>query len=831
MKSIPLIFIGLMGSTLLYAGVPAAPTDVNVRVGNARADVTWTAPTDTSGLLVTSYTATASPGGLSCSVTGSPADANCTITGLTNDTPYTVSVTATTADGASPASTPSNVFTPLNGIENINLINAYGRVKRSAGTTGGIDSNGIDQLVNYNWGQATSTGYIVQSDGTIIDGGGTPTSSTLNCTSSWQFQQVLCDMDSGTTPAGKNEHAYAYKPATNQGITWSSAYQPGYVVIDLQEVRAFTTLRIFQMFSDGKVSAVRLSVSNATGDTWPLRDDGSWTTVVEKSNTGPGARTGSSSEYVTCPSVYDFGATKGRYIMLEAWNDGGFGSTAWVEIGAAKLFFENEVQECSESCPPDVPTQVSASAGNASATLTWSPPAASNLTGYSIQYSSNGGSSWSSASTLPSPISGSALSAQITGLSNGVAYLFRIKASNSVGDSLWSLNSNSVTPEGTFPNPPANVTATAGDTNATVSWDAVTGAVSYTVTGSPFGSCSVSAPTTTCSVTGLTNALSYTFTVKTTNGSGTSGMSDPSNAVIPFGDPDNDGDGFTVGAGNDCDDANASIYPGATEIPNNGIDEDCSGGDLIDTSIIDGDSDGYTPAQGDCNDADANINPGATEIPNNGIDEDCTNGDGIDIDNDGTDDATDDNISMTLQGGSVVDLSGFMSASGGGSVSGTLVIKPTATPASPPATVTGSILSGAVEINSTSPGNNGYTQVVTFTLGNDTDSIFTGLMKFGPTHADTTPHWYVFGTVTENTGVLYKDGTGYEISGGGKILTVYLVDGQDGDDDLVADGGIHDPAVPLIRASSAVAIPLFGPFGALLLSALMGFIGYRRLKF
>lgn len=55
---------------------------------------------------------------------------------------------------------------------------------------------------------------------------------------------------------------------------------------------------------------------------------------------------------------------------------------------------------------------------------------------------------------------------------------------------------------------------------------------------------------------------------------------------VPLSEPVcDDGDGFSVEDG-DCDDTDGTIYPGAPETPNDGIDQDCDGADLV---LADGD--------------------------------------------------------------------------------------------------------------------------------------------------------------------------------------------------------------------------------------------------
>ncbi len=105
-------------------------------------------------------------------------------------------------------------------------------------------------------------------------------------------------------------------------------------------------------------------------------------------------------------------------------------------------------------------------------------------------------------------------------------------------------------------------------------------------------------------------------------------------------DTDDDGDGCnesgSLCGSQDCNDANAAVYPGATETAN-GVDDDCDGWADDHTERYDDDNDALSERDGDCDDENPLVLPGAAEILD-GVDNDCDgtiDEGGPDIDDDG----------------------------------------------------------------------------------------------------------------------------------------------------------------------------------------------------
>ena len=186
-------------------------------------------------------------------------------------------------------------------------------------------------------------------------------------------------------------------------------------------------------------SSAPTSVSGTVADTQSLV---SWTAtsgqtitnyLVQYSSNSGGSWTSVPRSASTTPSMLVTGLVNGTsYIFRVA---------AISSVGTGT--FSSNSSEVTPQTVPGQPTGLSGNPGNGQAILTWEAPADNggrNITTYKVEYSTNGGNSWTD---YPHPNSNST-SLVVTGLNNGTAYNFRVAATNSVGTGTYSSASTTV---------------------------------------------------------------------------------------------------------------------------------------------------------------------------------------------------------------------------------------------------------------------------------------------------------------------------------------------------------------------------------------------------
>lgn len=445
--------------------------------GSTSATVTFAAPLDNGGATITSYTATASPGGITASASASPI----TFTTLSPNTTYTFTVTATNADGTSAASIPSNSITTDATVPDAPVIG----VATETGTTTASVAFGAPAS---DGGYPITTYTVTSLPGSVT---ATGTSSPINVTG----------LTSGT--------AYTFTvTATNSIGTSSPSQASNSINTDFVNPNAPTAPTVGTATATGATTATLTFTAPSSDGGYPITGY----TVIST----PGGITASG----TSSPISITGLTAGTEytFTVAAINSQGTGTNS-----------SSSNAVTTDAAAPSAPTNVNATkTGSTTATVTFSEPA------------SNGGAAVTSYTVTSSPggitASGSGSPINIIGLTPATAYTFTVTATNSAGTSVASQPSNQITADASAPGAPTIGTAIkVNSTSATVSFTAPAsngGAsiTSYTVTSTP-GNITASGTTSPITITGLTPDTAYTFNVKAENFVGTGTASASSNSI------------------------------------------------------------------------------------------------------------------------------------------------------------------------------------------------------------------------------------------------------------------------------------------------------------
>ena len=560
--------------------VPGAPTDLDAIYGNTTTALTWVAPASDGGSAITDYVIQYRPSSTASWSTfndGVGTGTAQTITGLTNGTTYLFRVAAVNIAGTSLYSAAESTIPRTVPTAPLSLAAARGNLQvtltwNSPSSTGGADIT--DYLIEYK--ENTASTWITFTDAVstgrsqiipdLVNGtlynfrvsainseGAGPLSSTANGTPS-----TVAGSPTGVTLTPAN---------TALGVAWTAPTSNGgaaitnYIVqYKVSTAGSWTTLGGSRTstsaditgLTNGTTYSVQIIATNVAGNS------SASTEVTAVPRTTPDAPTSLTATFGdrqtslswTAP-VSTGGAAITDYVLEykrstdSTWTeftDGISSAATGVVTGltngtpydfriravnAAGQGTNSTTATATPLSTPSAPVNLEGAEADQSVELTWAAPLSDGGTSrlnYTVRYRVTGASSWTSHS---SPAA-SSTSATLTGLVNGTSYDVEVAAVNAQG--AGTAAQVTITPR-TTPGTPTGLSATAGNTQVSLSWvapadDGGAAVTDYVIEYRSAGTVTwlvftdgVSAGTTAV-VTGLTNGSAYEFAITAVNEAG-----------------------------------------------------------------------------------------------------------------------------------------------------------------------------------------------------------------------------------------------------------------------------------------------------------------------
>lgn len=468
--------------TVAVPTAPGVPTIGTATAGDGQATVTFTAPGD-GGSPITTYTATANPGGITGSCAG-PTACAITVGSLTNGTAYTFSVTATNGAGTGSASAASNSVTPMaNQIITFTQPPSYNfgaTPTLTASSTYAVSGAATGFAIDFT---SSTTGVCTVTSGGALtfvsagtctidadQAGNASTNAASTVTRSFTVNAIVPSAPSiGSATAGNERAEVSFSaPPSNGGATitdYTVTANPGgntgagssspIIVAGLTNGVSYT----FSVTATNSAGTSVASVpSNAVAPAGPqiitFANPGSQnfgsTPDLRLVNGGASATSGLDVTFtssttavctVTSEGVLAFIATGSCTILAnQAGNSAYLAATP-----VSRTFTVNAVVA-------GAPTSSVATAGDTQVSVSFVAPSntgGTSITGYTVTVSP----------ADVAPVNGAASPIVVTGLTNGRAYTFTVTADNSAGTGPASSASNPATPKAaqtiTFVNPGA----------------------------------------------------------------------------------------------------------------------------------------------------------------------------------------------------------------------------------------------------------------------------------------------------------------------------------------------------------------------------------------